>query len=459
MKERWHLIRVQGRPATEVDLDELRAAVSAGKVDTVLLAIADMEGRLQGKRLTASHFLEHVLEEGSEGCSYLLTVDADMQTVGGYEMTSWDKGYGDFEMKPDLSTLMPIPWHEKTALLMADAAWHDGKPVVASPRQILLRQLERLEERGLVANAATELEFIVFRNTYEDAWQRGFRDLEPANLYNIDYSLLGSARVEPLIRRIRNEMAAAGMVVENSKGECNFGQHEINFRYEEALKTADQHAIFKTGAKEIASQEGCSITFMAKWDQREGSSCHVHLSLADADGKNAFAADQKLFEHFIAGQLEHMCELTLLYAPNINSYKRFAEGTFAPTAVTWGKDNRTCSFRVVGHGEGLRVENRLPGADVNPYLAISAMIAAGLDGIDNQTSLPPAIDGNAYTSGAEHVPSNMYAARDRFRDSALVNEAFGEEVVRHYLRRAEFEIETFEAAVTDWERYRGFERL
>ena len=442
-----------------MELDELRAAVADGSVDTVLLAIADMEGRLQGKRLTAQHFLGEILENGSEGCSYLLTVDPDMTTVGGYEMTSWDKGYGDFEMTPDLSTLRPVPWHEATVMVMADANWHGGDPVVASPRQILKRQLDRLEERGLIANAATELEFIVFKDTYEDAWKKGFRGLEPANLYNIDYSLLGSARVEPLIRRIRNEMSAAGMVVENSKGECNLGQHEINFRYEDALKTSDQHVIFKTGAKEIASQEDCSLTFMAKWDEKEGSSCHIHISLADAEGGNAFAADQEMFEHFIAGQLEHTLEMTLLYAPQINSYKRFAEGSFAPTAVTWGKDNRTCSFRVVGHGEGLRVENRLPGADVNPYLAISAMIAAGLDGIDRKLALPPACEGNAYVSDAERVPTNMYAARDLFRDSTLANEAFGEEMVRHYVHRAEYEIESFEKAITDWEHFRGFERL
>ncbi len=441
-----------------MDLDKLKAAIAAGEVETVLLAIADMEGRLQGKRLAAGHFLNEVLENGAEGCSYLLTVDTEMETVGGYEMSSWDKGYGDFEMKPDLSTLRPIPWHEKTVLLMADCGWHDGKPVVASPRQILRRQLDRLEERGLVTNAATELEFIVFRNTYEDAWKRDFQELEPANLYNVDYSLLGTARIEPLIRRIRNEMAGAGMEVENSKGECNLGQHEINFRYEDALTTADQHVVFKNGAKEIASQEDCSITFMAKWDENEGSSCHIHLSLADGEGKNAFAADQPMFEHFIAGQLAHLRDLTLFYAPQINSYKRFAEGSFAPTSVTWGKDNRTCSFRVVGHGEGLRVENRLPGADVNPYLAISGMIAAGLDGIDNETELPPSTDGNAYTADAEQVPSNMYTARDLFAASELANEAFGEEVVRHYVHRAEFEIETFEAAVTDWERRRGFER-
>ncbi len=442
-----------------MELDELRTAVAEGTVDTVLLAIADMEGRLQGKRLAATHFLDEVLANGAEGCNYLLTVDADMETVGGYEMTSWEKGYGDFEMNPDISTLRPIPWHEGTVLLMADVAWLDGEPVIASPRQILRRQLDRLEERGLIPNAATELEFIVFRNTYEDAWKRGFRDLEPANLYNIDYSLLGSARVEPLIRRIRNEMGAAEMVVENSKGECNLGQHEVNFRYEDALKTADQHVIYKTGAKEIASQEECSITFMAKWDEREGNSCHIHLSLADRDGRNAFAADQRMFDHFIAGQLACLREMTLIYAPHINSYKRFAEGSFAPTSVTWGEDNRTCSFRVVGHGEGLRVENRLPGADVNPYLAISAMIAAGLHGVDNALPLPPPCEGNAYTSGAEKVPSNMYTARDLFRDSQIANEAFGEEMVRHYVHRAEFEIETFEAAVTDWERFRGFERL
>jgi len=441
-----------------VDLDELRAEVAAGEVETVLLTIADMEGRLQGKRLAAGHFLDEVLENGAEACSYLLTVDTEMETVGGYEMSSWDKGYGDFGMLPDLSTLRPIPWHEKTVLLMADCGWHDGKPVVASPRQILRRQLDRLEERGLIANAATELEFIVFRNTYEDAWKRDYRGLEPANLYNVDYSILGTARIEPLIRRIRNAMAGAGMEVENSKGECNLGQHEINFRFEDALTTADQHVIFKTGAKEIASQEECSITFMAKWDEREGSSCHVHLSLAGKDGRNAFAADQAMFDHFVAGQLEYLRELTLFYAPNVNSYKRFAEGSFAPTSVTWGKDNRTCSFRVVGHGEGLRVENRLPGADVNPYLAISGMIAAGLDGIDNELPLPPACEGNAYTAGAERVPSNIYTARDLFSDSRIANEAFGEEVVRHYVRRADFEIETFEAAVTDWERRRGFER-
>jgi glutamine synthetase len=442
-----------------VDVEELRKAVAEGAVDTVLLAIADMEGRLQGKRLSASHFLGDVLEHGAEGCNYLLAVDVDMETVGGYAMSSWDTGYGDFQMKPDLETLRPIPWQPGTALVMADLQWEDGRDVVASPRQILRRQLARLGERGFEANAATELEFIVFRNTYEDAWKRGFRDLEPANLYNIDYSLLGSARVEPLIRRIRNEMAAAEMVVENSKGECNLGQHEINFRYDTALRCADNHAIYKNGAKEIAAQEGHAITFMAKFNEREGNSCHIHCSLADRGGANAFAADQSLFEHFVAGQLACMRELTLLYAPHVNSYKRFAPGSFAPTAIAWGRDNRTCSLRVVGHGEGLRVENRLPGADVNPYLALSAMIAAGLHGIERELPLEAVFEGDAYKSDKPRVPRNIYAARDAFAASELAAEAFGSEVVDHYLNRAGVEIAAFEAAVTDWERYRGFERL
>jgi glutamine synthetase len=442
-----------------VTLDELKQAVADGTVDTVLLAIADMEGRLQGKRLTATHFLDDVLEHGAEGCNYLLAVDVDMETVGGYAMSSWDTGYGDFAMKPDLATMRPVPWHPGTVMLMADIEWEDGREVLASPRQILRRQLTRLAERGLVANAGTELEFIVFRDSYEDAWRKGFQGLEPANLYNIDYSLLGSGRVEPLIRRIRNEMAAAGMRVENSKGECNLGQHEINFRYDEALRTADNHAIYKTGAKEIAAQEGRAITFIAKFNEREGNSCHIHCSLAREDGSNAFAADRELFERFVGGQIAAMRELTLLYAPHVNSYKRFAPGSFAPTAIAWGRDNRTCSLRAVGHGEALRIENRLPGADVNPYLALSAMIAAGLRGIERELALEPAFEGNAYESDKPRVPHNIYDARDAFAASELAAEAFGAEVVEHYLNRARVEIEAFESAVTDWELYRGFERL
>jgi glutamine synthetase len=446
-----------------VTLEDLEKAVADGTVDTVLLAIADMEGRLQGKRLTAGHFLDVVADHGAEGCNYLLAVDVDMNTVDGYAMSSWDRGYGDFGMAPDLDTLRPVPWHPGTVMVLADLHWEDGSDVVASPRQILRRQLARLAERGLTANAGTELEFIVFRTSYEDAWRQGYRDLDPANLYNVDYSLLGTARVEPLIRRIRNEMGAAGMRVENSKGECNLGQHEINFHYGPALTTADEHAVYKNGAKEIAAQEGMSITFMAKFNEREGNSCHIHCSLAHADGSgnpgNAFAGDQALFDSFVAGQLACLRDLTLWYAPNVNSYKRFAKGSFAPTAVAWGRDNRTCSMRVVGHGQGLRVENRLPGADVNPYLAISAMIAAGLHGIDAGLELEPAYEGNAYESDHPRVPRNMYEARDLFQASDVARDAFGQEVVDHYVNRARIELEAHEAAVTDWERYRGFERL
>ncbi|HEU4802148.1 MAG TPA: glutamine synthetase family protein [Solirubrobacterales bacterium] len=441
-------------------LDELKQAVADGTVDTVLLAIADMEGRLQGKRLTATHFLDQVASHGAEGCNYLLAVDVDMNTVEGYEMASWGTGYGDFEMKPDFDTIRPVPWHEATVLVMGDLQWADGRPVVASPRQILRGQLERLAERGLIANSGTELEFIVFRTPYEEAWRRGYRDLEPANLYNVDYSLLGTARIEPFIRRIRNEMAAAGLFVESSKGECNLGQHEINFRYADALRTADEHAIYKNGAKEIAAQEDYSITFMAKFNEREGSSCHIHCSLADAEsGANVFASDQAKFDHFVAGQLACLREMTLMFAPYVNSYKRFVEGSFAPTAVAWGHDNRTCAMRVVGHGEALRVENRLPGADINPYLALSAMIAAGLHGIDAELPLEPPLEGNAYTSDAPRVPTNLYEARDLFGASEVAREAFGSEVVDHYLNRARIEIDAAEAAVTDFDLFRGFERL
>ncbi|MGH2823967.1 MAG: glutamine synthetase family protein [Thermoleophilaceae bacterium] len=440
-------------------LEELRGAVDDGTVDTVLLCIADMEGRLQGKRMTARHFLEEVVEHDAEGCNYLLAVDVDMNTVDGYAMSSWARGYGDFVMKPDLDTLRPVPWHEGTVLLMADLAWEDGSDVVASPRQILRRQLARLAERGWMATAGTELEFIVFRDSYEEAWRKAYRDLEPANLYNVDYSMVGTARVEPLIRRIRNSMMGAGMRVENSKGECNFGQHEINFHWDEALATADDHVIYKTGAKEIAAQDGMSITYMAKLDEREGNSCHIHCSVAQVGGGNVFAGDETTFHRFVAGQLACLRELTLFFAPHVNSYKRFVPGSFAPTAVAWGNDNRTCSMRVVGHGQGLRVENRLPGADVNPYLALAAMIAAGLHGIENELELEPVFEGNAYESDKPRVPHTLYAARDLFAGSDVAREAFSEEVVDHYLNRARIELEAHEAAVTDWEKYRGFERL
>jgi glutamine synthetase len=442
-----------------LSLEELRAATAAGEIDTVLLALTDMQGRLQGKRLTASHFLDAVVRDGAEACNYLLAVDVEMNTVEGYAMSSWERGYGDFEMRPDLSTLRLVPWQEGTAMCLADLHWADHSPVVASPRQILRRQVDRLAERGLSAVGATELEFIVFRDSYEQAWHKGYRDLEPANLYNVDYSLLGTARIEPLIRRIRNSMEGAGLAVEDSKGECNLGQHEINFRYGPVLETADGHSIYKNGAKEIAAQEGMAITFMAKYDEREGSSCHVHLSLLRDDGSPLFAEDDVSFRRFLAGQLACLRELTLFHAPNVNSYKRYASASFAPTAVAWGHDNRTCSLRVVGHGPSKRIELRLPGADVNPYLSLSAMIAAGLHGIDAELELEPAVDGNAYSADKPHVPTTLREAHDLFARSPVAREAFGEEVVEHYLNNARVELTAFESAVTDWERRRGFERL
>lgn len=460
------------RPRGRLTLEMLRAEVEAGAIDTVLLCITDMQGRLQGKRLTATHFIDEVVEHAAEGCNYLLAVDVDMNTVEGYAMSSWERGYGDFVFKPDLATLRHVPWQEGTALVVCDLEWEDGTPVVASPRQILKRQLERLAERGLEAFVGTELEFIVFRDSYEEAWRKGYRDLEPANHYNVDYSMLGTARVEPLLRRIRNSMSGAGLAVEDSKGECNFGQHEINFRFDRALTTADGHAIYKNGAKEIAAEEGYALTFMPKFNDREGNSCHIHLSLRSLDGGPVFAdgADSTdstngnnelspLFQNFLAGQLAALRELTLFSAPNINSYKRYAEGSFAPTAVAWGRDNRTCALRVVGHGSSLRVESRVPGGDVNPYLAISAMIAAGIHGLDDELPLEGECPGSAYGSTGPCVPKTLYEARDLFGGSAVAREAFGEEVVEHYLNLARVELEAFETAVTDWERYRNFERL
>jgi len=440
-------------------LEELEAKVAAGEIDTVLLALTDMQGRLQGKRFTARHFLEEVAPHGAEGCNYLLAVDVDMSTVDGYEMSSWERGYGDFVMRPDLSTLRPVPWQVGTAMCLADLAWEDGTDVVASPRQMLRAQLARLDERGWTANASTELEFMMFRDSYEEAWHKGYRDLAPANLYNVDYSLLGTARVEPLIRRIRNAMEAAGIAVENSKGECNFGQHEINFRYGDALRTADDHAIYKNAAKEIAAQEGMSISFIAKFNEREGSSCHIHFSLADEQGA-LFARERAVFDTFLAGQLACLRELTLMLAPNVNSYKRYAEGSFAPTTVAWGPDNRTCSLRVVGHGAGLRFENRTGGSDLNPYLALSAIIAAGLHGLQSRLELEPAYQGNAYLAQDKpRLPSTLHEARDLFATSDVARAAFGDAVVDHYVNAADVELAAFNSAVTDWERFRGFERL
>jgi glutamine synthetase len=443
---------------------ELERLVANREVDTVIIAFTDMQGRLVGKRASARLFLEDLAEHGAECCNYLLAVDVEMNTVDGYPMSSWETGYGDMVMNPDLDTLRIIPWLPATALVMANLSKTDATPVVQSPREILKAQIARLAERGLVPFVGTELEFIVFDNTYREAWAKGYAGLTPASDYNIDYAILASTRMEPLLRDIRNGMDGAGMYCEGVKGECNLGQQEIAFRYAGALETCDNHSIYKNGAKEIADQHGKALTFMAKYNEREGNSCHIHLSVRGADGEAVMAGDgpygfSKLMEHWLAGLIATTRELSLFFAPNINSYKRYVEGSFAPTAIAWGLDNRTCALRVVGHGSGLRVENRVPGGDVNQYLAVAALIAGGLYGIENELELEPIFTGNAYGSDAPRVPTSLRDAAELFASSTVALDAFGADVVNHYLNNARIEQRAFDSAITDWERVRGFERF
>ncbi|MGA9100431.1 glutamine synthetase family protein [Aeromicrobium sp.] len=445
-------------------IDDLTSLIGDGEIDTVIVAFTDMQGRLQGKRLHAQYFVDVVIDHGTEGCNYLLSVDIDMNTVDGYAMSSWEKGYGDMEFALDFDTIRRLTHQPATAMIQCDLVWLDHEPVVQSPRSILKKQLAKAADAGFAALSGTELEFILFDTTYEHAWASDYRDMTPANQYNIDYSILGTSRVEPILRDIRNHMYDAGMRVESAKGECNFGQHEIGFLYDEALVTADNHSVYKTSAKEIAAQHGKSLTFMSKYNEREGNSCHIHLSLRGTDDNIVFWDEKSggrtaTYDQFIAGVLATMRDFTLMYAPNVNSYKRFAAGSFAPTAIAWGEDNRTCSVRLVGHGPSARMENRLPGGDVNPYLALAAMLAGGLYGIDQGLELEEPLTGNAYTSDKEHVPSTLHEARDAWRDSSIARELFGDEVVDHYTNMADVELASFDAAVTDWELRRGFERM
>ncbi len=443
-------------------MEQLLALIEGEVIDTVVVAFTDMQGRLQGKRLHGRYFADVVVPHGTEGCNYLLAVDVDMNTVDGYTISSWERGYGDMEFVLDERTIRRLTHLPATAMVQCDLVWPDHRPVTQSPRAILQRQLDRCAEQGWDALAGTELEFIAFDTTYEAAHDAHYRDLTPVNQYNVDYSILGTTRAEPLLRSIRNTMYAAGLDVEGAKGECNFGQHEIGFLYADALTTADNHVVYKTVAKEIAAQQGKAITFMAKYNQREGSSCHIHLSLRGQDGELVFWKDgarTPLYDHFVAGVLATIADFTLLYAPNINSYKRFADGSFAPTTIAWGLDNRTCAVRLVGQGAGARMENRIPGADANPYLALAAMLAGGLHGIEQQLELEPPLEGNAYTSGRPKVPATMGAAREAFASSAVARAALGDEVVDHYANMADVELAAYNAAVTDWELFRGFERM
>ena len=447
-------------------LEKLKALVADGTIDTVVVAMTDMQGRLTGKRIHGQYFLDEVVKHGTEGCNYLLAVDVDMNTVAGYEMSSWERGYSDFALIPDLNTLRLITWQPGAALILADVAWLDHTDVVASPRQILRKQIAELEKAGMVSMCGTELEFVVFKDSYEEAWNKGYKDLTPVNQYNVDYSILGGSRIEPLLRDIRMGMTTAGMIVESVKGECNFGQHEIAFKYSDALSNCDNHVIYKNGAKEIADQQGYALTFMAKPNEKEGNSSHIHLSFRGLKGELVMVdeADKEhgmseLGRQFIAGQIAHLRELSILFAPNINSYKRYVPGSFAPTAIRWGRDNRTCALRLVGHGAGLRLENRVPGGDVNPYLAVAGIIAAGLDGIKNKMKLEPAFTGNAYDSDSSRVPSSMPEALDLWEKSDWVKQTFGAEVQAHYANMARVEIAAYGKAVTDWELFRNFERF
>ena len=440
-------------------LEELRAEVESGAIDTVVTAFTDMQGRLMGKREHAEFFLDESAEHGIEGCNYLLALDMEMDPQPGYEMASWARGYGDFHLKPDLATLRRLPWLEGTALVLCDVTWEDGSQVVASPRQVLKRQLERAADAGLEPMFGSELEFYVLKESYEEAHAKNYRDLTPSTPYIIDYHVLATTFVEPLIRQIRNGMQAAGIPVESSKGEAWPGQQEINFRFADALTAADRHTIYKNGAKEIAYLNGCSITFMAKPDHTWiGSSCHIHASLW-RDGANAFGGgDDELFGRFLAGQIACTEELALFFAPNVNSYKRYAAGSWAPTTLAWGLDNRTCGFRIIGHGASKRVETRIPGGDVNPYLAFAAMIAAGLHGIEQELDAPPPLEGNAYESDAKRFPSTLRDAIAALEDGSVARAAFGDEVVDHYLNYGRVEQRLFDQVVTGYERERLFER-
>lgn len=447
-----------------MDVDELRRCISEDAIDTVVLAMPDMNGRLQGKRLDAQHFLEDISHGGLHACSYLLTRDVEMEFGDGYHISGWSNGLNDFVLAPDLATLRSMPWAAGTVLVLADTVWDDGSPVVQSPRHILRQQLNRLAQHGWTALVATELEFLLFENTYRDAFERNYHNLRPATYFDVDYSIAGTNDAEPLLREIRRAMRKAGMPVEGVTGECNFGQFELGFKYAEALSTCDNHVIYKEGVKAIASQHGQAATFMAKYNQGAGNSCHVHLSLVDESGRPVFAGPgakgfSKTFEHFLAGQLATARDFSLMVAPNVNSYKRFQAGSMAPTTLQWGRDNRTCAIRVLGSGSSLRLENRTPGGDVNPYLGVAAIIAGGLYGVENELPLEPEVVGNAYTNDAARMPTSFSEALGLWQRSAVAEKTFGSAVVHHYATAALQELASYETTVTDWELRRGFERM
>jgi glutamine synthetase len=453
-----------GGTAGMLSLDDLRGEGEAGSIDTVVAAFTDMQGRLMGKRIDVSFFLDEVADHGVEGCNYLLALDMEMDPVPGYEMANWEKGYGDFAIAPDLSTLRRIPWLDRTAMVLCDVANHDGSPVVASPRQVLIAQYERAVAAGYTPQFASELEFYLYKQSYAEAHEQDYRGLTPTIPYILDYHVLATTMDENVLGQIRRGMRGAGIPVEFSKGEAWYGQHELNFRYADAVTSADRHTIYKNGVKEIAFLNGVSATFMAKPSEKDiGSSCHIHSSLVDAaSGESVFVAghdETDTFRHYLGGLRARIRELALLIAPSVNSYKRYASESWAPTSISWGRDNRTCGFRVVGHGQSRRAECRIPGADVNPYLGYAALLAAGLDGIQNGTDPGPELIGNAYAAGeAEPFPSTLREAVELWEGSEFARQTFGEDVWRHYLNYGQTEQRLFDEVVTDYERRRMFER-
>ena len=456
--------------AAQIDVRTLEGHIRAGDIDTILCVFVDMQGRFMGKRVTGDYFLEEILgEEGLHACLYLVTVDMDMEPLPGYSYANWDTGYGDFKMVPDLATLRLVPWLEKTAIVICDLHdEHGDDPVDVSPRQILKRQVARAKEMGYSFGAATELEFYLFKDSFDDANARGYKDLTPHSPYIQDYHILQTTKDEWVIRQIRNGMGAAGIPIEFSKGEFGRGQHEINIRYSDPMETSDWHSIYKNGVKEIAALNGVSTTFMAKWSMAEaGSSCHIHSSVWDEDGSESLMWDDQdpehmseTFRHYLGGLMDTAREMAWMFAPSVNSYKRYQAESWAPTAIAVGADNRTCGFRLVGEHKSYRIESRIPGADVNPYLAFAATIAGGLHGIENKIEPPEVFRGNAYEAkDVERVPTSLHEAIDCFAASEVARSAFGDFVFEHLLNTARQEQLNFDNnVITDWELMRYFER-
>lgn len=448
-----------------MSLSLLKTKVRRGEIDTVIVAFPDVFGRLVGKRFTAEYFLGHVAEDGTHGCNYLLTVDIEMEPMEGFQIANWEKGFGDFALHPDLSTLRLLPWQPGTALVICDFQHDNGKPVAEAPRTLLRNQVDALRRKNLICNIASELEFFLFNTSYHEAFTSGYRDLMPSSDYRIDYHTMQPARDEPLFRAIRNQLKAADVPVESSKGEWGRGQHEINLEYSQPVPMADCHIIFKQAVKEIAAQHGKSVTFMAKPSMTEpGNSCHIHTSLWSG-GKNVFwdahrETGSKLFRQFLGGLMKYSRELCYFFAPTINAYKRYQSASWAPTKLAWSYDNRTVGFRVVGHGNSFRIENRMPGADANPYLAFAATIAAGMQGVSEQLDCGEVYEGNAYVDAKlPSLPHSLEEAAELLGKSALARKAFSQSVVDFYVHTARLECKAYANSVTDWERQRYFERI